>query len=495
MVKLERKRKANGLVSEGNAVPGPSKRARHASPFTHSFESIRASRYKTINEKPVTNSEPLDVFVWGSGSMCELGLGPDAKTKEVKRPRLNPFLKKEEVGIVDFSVGGMHVLALDKDNQLWSWGTNDSGVLGRDTSSVADKNLRDMDADNDDDDEDGDLNELESTPGKVEGLPKDDKIVKLAASDNLSVVLLESGQVWAWGTFRNNEGILGFSKDIKIQSEPTRITELENIVQIIAGKDHILALDCKGLVYAWGNGQQYQLGRKILERSLMSALEPRSFGLKNIKFIGSGEFHSFAINNKGKVYSWGLNQYGQCGIDMNIEDGAVVTRPTEIKALSDKDIVFITGGEHNSLAISSKGEVYSFGRNDMKELGIAKDKLPLDDCIVDDHGNVRSLPIPTKITALPPIKTISCGSHHSLAISEDGVVYSWGFADTYAVGLGNLDDDVEVPTRIENTATKDHDIKIIGCGGQFSVSSGLKIADENKLEERLDKIEKFEDEL
>lgn len=494
MAKLVRKRKSGALVSEGNVVPSPAKKARGDAQHHHSFESIRASRYKTINDKATARSTPLDVFVWGSGSMCELGLGPDAKTKEVKRPRLNPYLKKNEVGVVDLAVGGMHVLALDKSNNLWSWGTNDSGVLGRDTTSQGDKNLRDIDSVKDDDDEDGDLNEAESTPGKVEGLPEEDKIVKIAASDNLSVVLLESGQVWAWGTFRNNEGILGFSKDVKIQKTPVRIEELENIVQIVAGKDHILALDNKGLVYAWGNGQQFQLGRKILERSMMSSLEPRSFGLKNVKFIGSGEFHSFAITKEGKVLAWGLNQYGQCGVDMNIEDGAVVSKPTEIKSLKGKDIVYITGGEHHSVAISQSGEVYTFGRYDMKEIGIEKEKLPLDDCIVDAHGNVRCLPVPTKLITLPPVSSVACGSHHTLAITTDGFVFSWGFADTYALGLGNLDDDVAKPTRIDNTATREHKIEIVGCGGQFSVSAGFKL-DDDKVEERLDKIEQFEEEL
>lgn len=46
--------------------------------YTHRYISVR----------------PLDVFVWGTGSMCELGLGPLAKNKEVKRPRLNPFCHK-----------------------------------------------------------------------------------------------------------------------------------------------------------------------------------------------------------------------------------------------------------------------------------------------------------------------------------------------------------------------------------------------------------------
>ncbi|OWB81790.1 hypothetical protein B5S33_g409 [[Candida] boidinii] len=485
-----KKRAADSLASEGNDVPSPAKKAK----VHHSLNSFRASRLNSINTIPKTpvNTEPLDFFCWGTGSMCELGLGPDAKTKEVKRPRLNPFLTKDKVGIVDFAVGGMHVLTLDKDNNVWSWGTNDSAVLGRETSGAS-ENLRDMDAE-DDDDEDGDLNEAESTPGKVVGLPSDKKVIQLAATDNLSAVLLETGEVYAWGSFRCNEGYLGFTKDIKMQKTPMKIDEFENIVQLASGKDHLIGLDVKGIPYAWGNGQQFQLGRKILERTRMTSLEPRPFGLKKVKYIGSGEFHSFAITQDGKVLSWGLNQYGQCGIDVAIDDGAVVAKPTVIEALSDKNIVAITGGEHHSIALSADGDVYTFGRYDMREIGIKASKLPLDECIKDEHGNVRSLPVPTKLTSLPKCKAVAAGSHHSLATTEDGIVFSWGFADTYALGLGNVDEDVDTPTRINNTATKDHDIKLIGCGGQFSVSAGSKLT-EDEAEDRLDKIESFEEKL
>ncbi|KAI0463391.1 hypothetical protein LJB42_003418 [Komagataella kurtzmanii] len=482
MARLVRKR--------GETEPnGPSvKRAKSAA---STLASRRASRLPSINDFPKAKTEKLDLFVFGTGSMSELGLGPAASTKEVKRPRLNPLLKKDEVGIVDFAVGGMHTLALDYKNQVWSWGGNDSGVLGRDTSQ-AQEQLRDMD-DEDDDDEDGDLNELESTPGLVEGLP-DNQIVQLIATDNLSGVLLENGEVWAWGTFRCNEGLLGFLDSEGIQKTPRHIPGFVNIVQVASGKDHIIGLDNKGIPYAWGNGQQFQLGRRILERTRLQSLEPREFGLRKIKFVGSGEFHSFAISENGKVYAWGLNQFGQCGVPINIEDGAVIAKPTEIEELTGKDVVYITGGEHHSLALTKSGEVYVFGRYDMKEIGIKKDNLP-EDAYKDANGNTRAVPVPTKLTTLPKIKAVTAGSHHSLAITESGVVYSWGFADTYAVGLGPVDEDVETPTRIENTATKQHDIKIIGAGGQFSVSGGVKLTSEEEIEKRLDEIENFEDSL
>ncbi|KAK6461026.1 pheromone response pathway [Scheffersomyces coipomensis] len=495
MVGLVRKREAEASTEKNG-------HKRLKSIATSSFILHSYAKLPDLNEYPQGKSEPLDIFVWGTGSMCELGLGP--KSKEVKRPRLNPLLTSEVLGdtkIVDFSVGGMHVLALDGKGRLWSWGGNDSGVLGRDTSQAKEV-LRDADGAEDDDDEDGELNEEESTPKLVENLPeiKGSKIVQVSATDNLSAVLYDNGDVYAWGCFRCNEGLLGFLRDeIKLQRTPLKIKELKNIVQLAGGKDHLLALDAKGIVYAWGNGQQFQLGRRVIERHRFRTLEPQQFGLYNIKYIASGDFHCFAIDHDYQVFAWGLNQYGQCALtDVNgeLEDGSLITKPTLIPALSNKKIVKIVSGEHHALALTDSGDVFSWGRYDMKEVGIPKDKLP-ESTFKDAHGQPRSVPVPTKLIfgvgeKEVKIKEIGTGSHHSFAITDDGFVYAWGFADTYGPGLGPLEEDVEKPERIVNTATKYYDIQLIDAGGQFSVSGGVKISDEDEAEDRIDKYDEID---
>lgn len=66
---------------------------------THASHIINAQEdYKHM----YLSVQPLDIFCWGTGSMCELGLGPLAKNKEVKRPRLNPFLPRDEAKIISF---------------------------------------------------------------------------------------------------------------------------------------------------------------------------------------------------------------------------------------------------------------------------------------------------------------------------------------------------------------------------------------------------------
>ncbi|CCF55873.1 hypothetical protein KAFR_0A04380 [Kazachstania africana CBS 2517] len=440
--------------------------------------------------------QPLDIFCWGTGSMCELGLGPLAKNKEVKRPRLNPFLPHDEAKIVSFAVGGMHTLALDSDNNIWSWGCNDVGALGRDTSG-AKENLKDMDKEDSSDDDDGDLNELESTPSKIPRecfppLADGHKIVQLAATDNLSCALFSNGDVYAWGTFRCNEGILGFYQDkIKIQLTPWKVPSFSKyrVVQLAPGKDHILFLDEEGVVFAWGNGQQYQLARKVMDRFRLKTLDPRPFGLRHIKYIASGENHCFAVDKDDKVYSWGLNQFGQCGISENVEDGALVIKPKKVLLPKDEGIKIksISAGEHHSLILTQEGDLFTFGRLDMFEVGVSKSRLP-ETTYKDEHDKARSIPIPFKMSDVPKFKTIAAGSHHSLAVAANGIAYSWGFGETYAVGLGPSGDDTEVPTRIKNTATQDHNIILVGCGGQFSVSGGIKLSDE-EAEKRADEMD------
>ena len=48
--------------------------------------------------------------------------------------RPTPLKYFNDKNIIDVIAGGMHNIALSIDGKLYSWGCNDEGVLGRDTS-------------------------------------------------------------------------------------------------------------------------------------------------------------------------------------------------------------------------------------------------------------------------------------------------------------------------------------------------------------------------
>lgn len=55
------------------------------------------------------------------------------------------------------------------------------------------------------------------------------------------------------------------------------------------------------------------------------------------------------------------------------------------------------------------------------------------------NAEIRSSNVPTLVDGLQNIKKVSCGSSHSLALSEDGKAYAWGQAFYGALGIAPND--------------------------------------------------------
>lgn len=237
----------------------------------------------------------------------------------------------------------------------------------------------------------------------------------------------------------------------------------------------MLALTKKGEVFAWGSGQQNQLGRRILERTKLNSLKPTQFGLpKQMTMVGAGSFHSFAVHKNGKVYAWGLNSFGETGIAKEIGDGGEsdVHHATIIDSLTKfGKVISIDGGAHHTVAVTDKGELLVWGRVDGYQTGLPLSALPEDEIVRDSANNPRILKVPTKIPGINAVQA-AAGSDHCVAVAQDGKAYAWGFSATYQTGLGT-DDDVEVATHIDNTATRGKKLVRAGCGGQFSVLAGI----------------------
>jgi regulator of chromosome condensation len=97
----------------------------------------------------------------------------------------------------------MHVAALTNENKILTWGVNDQGALGRDTTW--DGGLRNVeDEDESDDEDDTGMNPKESTPEEIDtsDVPENVEWVQVVASDSATFALTTTGQVYGWGTFR-----------------------------------------------------------------------------------------------------------------------------------------------------------------------------------------------------------------------------------------------------------------------------------------------------
>lgn len=64
-----------------------------------------------------------------------------------------------------------------------------------------------------------------------------------------------------------------------------------------------------------------------------------------------------ALEDNGSVYTWGWGEDGECGQGKN-ED---VEIPTKMKFFTTKTVVDVIAGNHHTLAITDKNELYSWG--------------------------------------------------------------------------------------------------------------------------------------
>ncbi|KAF8588636.1 RCC1/BLIP-II [Ramaria rubella] len=503
----------------------------------------RGSRTKAINVLQKSSSHPRPprlCFVFGTGDFGQFGLGTET-LGEISRPRLHAWfetaakgdvLGSEGAGVEKICAGGMHTLVVDEAGKVWSWGINDNASLGRPTNQVPDP---------DNTNEILEAEILETQPMVVQTLVDEKfRAVDVSAGDSVSVALGDEGDLRSWGSFRSSDGLLGF--DGKVGSSKTQITPLPipalkpyQFVSVACGTDHVVALTTAGHVYTWGSGQAAQLGRRIIERRKVNGLSPERLALRNIVLIGTGSYHSFAVNAKGIVYAWGLNSLKQTGIsEEKGGDEDIIWHPTEVDALhpsklEGRKVVQISGGEHHSLFLLDDGSVWGCGRCDGHEVGLAKDHPAMKDLErrkedakiamakavkeateADDQANGESAPMVTSavdefipepvpipfpppptasdnnppvppfslamLTSPPinPIVHLSVGTRHNLAVSKDGNAYSWGSGNGCELGLGP---DVEVqpiPSRVKSKALDGWKVEVAGAGGQHCVLLATK---------------------
>lgn len=209
---------------------------------------------------------------------------------------------------------------------------------------------------------------------------------------------------------------MGFNLDLLKKGEktsrvPVEVPELRNIKKVYSGDNFCLALDKTGTVFAWGSGQNSELGRKLVERTAANGLVPSTFGLKKTKkqytvdlFCGSN--HAFALDNNGDIWAWGSDNMGQCaarGAEVG-DANATLDVPTKVEALSGEalgsKIVKIDGGNMHSIGITEDGKCYAWGRCDGAQSGIDLTTVPKEKLRDNERGQPAILIEPTVVPGM-----------------------------------------------------------------------------------------------
>eukprot|EP00298_Acanthocystis_sp_HF-20_P018643 c22002_g8_i1.p1 GENE.c22002_g8_i1~~c22002_g8_i1.p1 ORF type:complete len:428 (-),score=185.23 c22002_g8_i1:139-1422(-) len=232
------------------------------------------------------------------------------------------------------------------------------------------------------------------------------------------LILSEVGDVYSFGD--GSTGQLGLGPT-SLMTTPHVIDQLprKKIYMMSAGYAHAVAVTETGEIYAWGNNAFGQLGFRNVSVDFTYPSQVYSLANTRIVYVCAGFAHTLAITDRGETYGWGSNDKGQLGLE-----GFVATfTPTLITGLVGKKVVRVSCGYDVSIAVTDKGLVYTFGANNVGQLGL---------------GHTRPMVGVNQVTALADsvITQAEAGWSHVLALDEQGVTYGWGDNTLGQIGLG-----------------------------------------------------------
>ncbi|KAK3211431.1 hypothetical protein Dsin_016137 [Dipteronia sinensis] len=224
------------------------------------------------------------------------------------------------------------------------------------------------------------------------------------------------------------------------------------VLLISAGASHSVALLSGNIVCSWGRGEDGQLGHGDAEDRLsptqLSALDGHE-----IVSVTCGADHTTAYSvSSMEVYSWGWGDFGRLGHG-NYSD---LFTPQPIKALQGLRIKQIACGDSHCLAVTMEGEVQSWGRNQNGQLGL---------------GTIEDSLVPQKIQAFQgvSIKMVAAGAEHTVAVTEDGDLYGWGWGRYGNLGLGDRNDRL-VPEKVATVNLQGEKMVMVACGWRHTIS-------------------------
>jgi alpha-tubulin suppressor-like RCC1 family protein len=314
-------------------------------------------------------------YAWGSNNYRQLG-DNSASTAS----KSTPVAVCGGHTFCDINFGNYHAMAIrTSDRQGFTWGLNNHGELGDNTTSQR------------------------CTPVTVVDNPI--TFSQISGGFRFSIGISTTGVAYGWGT--GTSGQLGDNTTTN-KSTPVAVCGGLTFKQISAGYYHSLGLTTTGILYAWGNNSNGQLGdNTTTNRSTPVAV----CGGLTFSQVSAGYFYSLGITTTGVVYAWGSNN-GQLG------DNTTTNRSTPVAVCGGLTFSQVSAGVLFSLGITTAGIAYGWGNNNYGQLG-------------DNTATTRL--VPTAVCGGLTFAQISVGNsasfvgdNYGLGVTTTGIAYAWG---------------------------------------------------------------------
>jgi hypothetical protein len=294
------------------------------------------SSWKIISTGFISSAGITDdgsLWTWGNNGYGTLGLNLGSGIANAPLEVTNFLSVGKEWRTI--SVGRGHACAIKSDGTLWTWGLNNHGQLGDNTT-----------------------------------ISRSSPITTFAGGANWKDVSCNGwhtlatktdGTLWLWG--RNTYGALATADLVDRSTPVTTFAGGNNWKQASAGTYGSTSIKTDGSLWTWG--VSYACGIGTFGVYDPSTPVTTFAGGNDWKHVSIGYLHTSAIKNDGSLWTWGFNSKGQLGLGI---EGGVADRPYRLGTSNDwKDS---SCGYTNTVAVKTDGTLWVWGENLRGQLGI-----------------------------------------------------------------------------------------------------------------------------
>ena len=310
----------------------------------------------------------------------------------------------------------------------------------------------------------------------VKVIPAAQPLGQQGTATAVQMLVTADGRVLAWGS--NASGELGQGKsssDLRALGLPTPVKDangtgsLSGIVAVSAGAGTALALTEDGEVYSWGDHGSGELGRNLANPSASDSPLPGKVQgatgtgtLKNIVSVTMGANNAVALADDGSVYTWG----GYASHDNSPSTRKVPGHPLGLEGSgSFGPAVAVSAGSNWSAALLADGRVLSWGYSSNSSGNLGR-----------PSSTPSYLPSPVVTVAngmpLANIVSLSAGYLHALAVDSSGNAWAWGNGSQGQLG-GGVDTSsptFAVPVKAPDGRSGLGNIAMVAAGGNHSLA-------------------------
>ena len=303
-------------------------------------------------------------------------------------------------------------------------------------------------------------------------------VLSLAATNGIapSVVFAVAGQaapsaggtVFSFGRNISGETGLGTNEGITLVAAPIDTTNLigRSITQVAAGTVHSLLLADDGTVYSFGWNGSGATGLGTYEGYTLVAtpIDTTNLGGRTIRQVAAGNTHSLLLADDVTVFSFGSNLGGQTGL--GTEDGSTpIATAIDRTNLRGRTITQVAAGTGASLS----GAHSLLLTDDGTVFSFGNNSLGRTGLGTSSGNMLVAMPIDRTNLSGHSITQVAAGVRHSLLLADDGTVFSFGSNTVGQLGLGSDSGTMPIATPIDRTNLSGRSIMQVAAGGSHSL--------------------------